>query len=202
MRQLAKYNSTTASYWVASSESLGLATAACLPDCVSDLYTCIFFFSLQYFRYYHLLQFRRRISCGPGNRGWCCFVCKHRFRQRIGELYRIVYTFRKLNQPQGANIMLGGIVSQMSECIHHILQWALAHLLYLSVFITVYVLFAAEFIWRYFKDSPIHETSKLEGPRVVMNRQLKTLIFAMAFNTFCLYVRCAATYRPQCAYIY
>ncbi|KAF7985352.1 hypothetical protein HWV62_6571 [Athelia sp. TMB] len=74
----------------------------------------------------------------------------------------------------GANIMLGGIVSQM-------------------IFITVYVLFATEFIWRYYKDSPVHETSKLDGPRVAMNKQLKTMIFALAFNTFCLYVR--AVYR-------
>ncbi|KZP31391.1 RTA1-domain-containing protein [Athelia psychrophila] len=74
----------------------------------------------------------------------------------------------------GANIMLGGIASQM-------------------VFITIYVIFGAEFIWRYFTDRPVRASKKLSGPRVVMDRQLKAMIFALSFNTFCLYVR--AIYR-------
>ncbi|KZP33547.1 RTA1-domain-containing protein [Athelia psychrophila] len=77
----------------------------------------------------------------------------------------------------GANIMLGGIATQM-------------------VFITVYAALAAEFIWRFFNDRPVRgdATSRQpEEPRVVMDKQLKTMIIALAFNTFCLYVR--AVYR-------
>jgi len=71
--------------------------------------------------------------------------------------------------------MLGGIVSQM-------------------FFITVYVLFAAEFLWRYFNDRPIRsDADQLGDLRVVMDSQLKTMIVALCFNTFCLYVR--AVYR-------
>lgn len=63
------------------------------------------------------------------------------------------------------------------------------------VFITVYAALAAEFIWRFFNDRPVRgdATSRQpEEPRVVMDKQLKTMIIALAFNTFCLYVRYAA----------
>ncbi|KZP25058.1 RTA1 like protein [Athelia psychrophila] len=77
----------------------------------------------------------------------------------------------------GANIMLGGIASQ-------------------TVFITIYVIFGAEFFWRFLNDRPVRgeaASHKLDGPRVIMDRQLKTMILALSFNTFCLYVR--AVYR-------
>ncbi|KZP33510.1 RTA1-domain-containing protein, partial [Athelia psychrophila] len=77
----------------------------------------------------------------------------------------------------GARIMLGGIATQM-------------------VFITLYVACAAEFLCRFFNDRPVRvcaASRSFEGPRVVMDRQLKTMIFALSFSTFFLYIR--AVYR-------
>ncbi|KAJ7226233.1 RTA1-like protein [Mycena rebaudengoi] len=76
---------------------------------------------------------------------------------------------------RGGNIILGGIVFQM-------------------VTITVYVLCATEFLLRYLRNRPIgHGSEQAPSTTVPLGRKMKLLVYALAFNTACLFIR--AVYR-------
>lgn len=68
--------------------------------------------------------------------------------------------------------MLGGIVFQMAA-------------------ITVYVICAAEFFFRYYKDRPVRsgaDQGQLPAGAPI-GKHLKTMIMALGFNTTCLFIR-------------
>ncbi|KAF7985359.1 hypothetical protein HWV62_6585 [Athelia sp. TMB] len=76
---------------------------------------------------------------------------------------------------KGGHIMLGGIVFQMFS-------------------ITAYVFCASEFLWRYISDKPLRTDEtyhKAQGPRVAMDKRLKIMLSALAFDTLCIYIRYA-----------
>ncbi|KAF7345895.1 putative RTA1-like protein [Mycena venus] len=76
---------------------------------------------------------------------------------------------------KGGNIILGGIVFQM-------------------VTITVYVLCATEFLLRYLRNRPIgHRLEPAPSTTAPLGRKMKVLVYALAFNTTCLFIR--AVYR-------
>ncbi|KAF8895226.1 RTA1-like protein [Infundibulicybe gibba] len=73
----------------------------------------------------------------------------------------------------GGRVMLGGIAFQLAT-------------------ITIYVLCAAEFFIRYFKDAPLRTTAPQlsnEKPRGVMDKRMKLMVAALVFNTTCLFIR-------------
>ncbi|KAJ7871061.1 RTA1 like protein-domain-containing protein [Mycena leptocephala] len=76
---------------------------------------------------------------------------------------------------KGGNIILGGIVFQM-------------------VTIAVYVLCATEFLLRYLRNRPIgHGSEQAPSTTVPLGRKMKLLVYALVFNTTCLFIR--AVYR-------
>ncbi|EGO01240.1 hypothetical protein SERLA73DRAFT_179372 [Serpula lacrymans var. lacrymans S7.3] len=82
------------------------------------------------------------------------------------------------NANTGGNIMLVGIVIQM-------------------IAISIFVLCASEFLIRYANDKPLRapadEEEKVSSLSNGMNPRMKLLIYAIAFNTTCLFIR--AVYR-------
>ncbi|KAJ7859311.1 RTA1 like protein-domain-containing protein [Mycena olivaceomarginata] len=96
---------------------------------------------------------------------------------------------RSESPEHGAHIMLGGIIFQM-------------------ITISIYILLASEFFLRYFTDRPVggkeavyHSVSsgsvgsksKTTGGRGEFDRNMRIMVFALAFNTTCLLIR--AIYR-------
>ncbi|KZP31384.1 RTA1-like protein [Athelia psychrophila] len=77
---------------------------------------------------------------------------------------------------KGAHIMLGGIVFQMFS-------------------ITVYVLFAMEYFWRYFSDKPLSHKAALaeDETRSAPDKGVKIMMAALSFDTLCIFIR--AVYR-------
>ncbi|KAF7985360.1 hypothetical protein HWV62_6587 [Athelia sp. TMB] len=76
---------------------------------------------------------------------------------------------------KGAHIMLGGIVFQMFS-------------------ITVYVVCAIEFFWRFFNDRPVERGEDPKGAlRGTPDRRLQVMMAALAFDTLCIFIR--AIYR-------
>ncbi|KAJ7748291.1 RTA1 like protein-domain-containing protein [Mycena maculata] len=79
---------------------------------------------------------------------------------------------KKTNPAHGGNIMLGGICFQM-------------------VTITVYALFAGEFILRFLKNRPLSASPPATPP--ILAPRMKVLLYALMLNTTCLFIR--AVYR-------
>ncbi|CCM00136.1 uncharacterized protein FIBRA_02163 [Fibroporia radiculosa] len=73
------------------------------------------------------------------------------------------------NAKTGSNIMLAGIIFQ-------------------TIAITIYVLFASEFMFRYIYDRPIR--GRVSSPTPYgLDKNMKTMLFALAFSSLCIYLR-------------
>ncbi|KAF7300317.1 hypothetical protein HMN09_00915000 [Mycena chlorophos] len=98
--------------------------------------------------------------------------------QAIGGAAAAAAVNMRKNPAEGGRIMLGGIAFQMA-------------------IITIYVLCAGEFVLRYLRDWPVRRlasadsTARSGGGR--MTPRMKILLYAMMFNTTCLFIR--AVYR-------
>lgn len=64
-----------------------------------------------------------------------------------------------------------------------------------AVSITVYVLFAMEYFWRYFSDKPLSHKAALaeDETRSAPDKGVKIMMAALSFDTLCIFIR--AVYR-------
>lgn len=87
--------------------------------------------------------------------------------------------------------MLGGIVFQMGErcSLGFLLHQALTYSWLATI--TFYAIFAGEFFLRYSKKWPVRPSANSSGtPKAaVMDNRLKLMVYALFFETTCLFIR-------------
>lgn len=87
--------------------------------------------------------------------------------------------------------MLGGIIFQLSACFSH-LEGDLPDCFGLNtVAITVYAIFATEFLVRYAKDTPIRDREGLSKRRMPFNTRL--MVVGLYASTLFVYIRYACS---------